>query len=139
MEIKHLFQYATIAELSPHIEQNVRIPDQDEVKGKVSLTPIQHWFFEQTTTDPHYYNQAVMLYAPQGFQESPLRQTLQKLGEHHDALRMTFQATEHGYEARNAEITQSELYHLDVINLKQKPTQVRPLKPRLTRYRAACS
>ncbi|MCY8701099.1 non-ribosomal peptide synthase/polyketide synthase [Bacillus spizizenii] len=118
MEIKHLFQYATIAELSPHIEQNVRISDQDEVKGKVSLTPIQHWFFEQTTTDPHYYNQAVMLYAPQGFQESPLRQTLQKLGEHHDALRMTFQATEHGYEAWNAEITQSELYHLDVINLK---------------------
>lgn len=100
MEIKHLFQYATIAELSPHIEQNVRIPDQDEVKGKVSLTPIQHWFFEQTTTDPHYYNQAVMLYAPQGFQESPLRQTLQKLGEHHDALRMTFKRqntdTRHG-------------------------------------------
>ncbi|MEC2307910.1 non-ribosomal peptide synthase/polyketide synthase [Bacillus atrophaeus] len=118
MEIKHLFQYATIAELSPHIEQNLRIPDQGEVKGKVSLTPIQHWFFDQTTIDPHYYNQAVMLYAPQGFQESPLRQTLQKLGEHHDALRMTFQGTENGYEAWNAEIAQSELYHLEVMNLK---------------------
>ncbi|MBT2572354.1 amino acid adenylation domain-containing protein, partial [Bacillus sp. ISL-51] len=118
MEIKHLFQYATIAELSPHIEQNLRIPDQGEVKGKVSLTPIQHWFFDQTTIDPHYYNQAVMLYAPEGFQESPLRQTLQKLGEHHDALRMTFQETEKGYEAWNAEIAQSELYHLEVLNLK---------------------
>ncbi|MGN9865284.1 non-ribosomal peptide synthase/polyketide synthase [Bacillus swezeyi] len=118
MEIKHLFQYPTIAELSPHIEQNLHIPDQGEVKGKVSLTPIQHWFFEQTTIDPHYYNQAVMLYAPQGFQESSLRKTLQKLGEHHDALRMTFRATENGYEAWNAEIVQSELYHLEVMNLK---------------------
>ncbi|MED1018427.1 non-ribosomal peptide synthase/polyketide synthase [Bacillus atrophaeus] len=118
MEIKHLFQYATIAELSPHIEQNLRVPDQGEVKGKVSLTPIQHWFFDQTTIDPHYYNQAVMLYAPQGFQESPLRQTLQKLGEHHDALRMMFRTADNGYEAWNAEIAQSELYHLEVTNLK---------------------
>ncbi|MGW8460335.1 non-ribosomal peptide synthase/polyketide synthase [Bacillus atrophaeus] len=118
MEIKHLFQYATIAELSPHIEQNLRIPDQGEVKGKVSLTPIQHWFFDQTTIDPHYYNQAVMLYASQGFQESPLRKTLQKLGEHHDALRMMFRTADNGYEAWNAEIAQSELYHLEVMNLK---------------------
>ncbi|MEG7354090.1 amino acid adenylation domain-containing protein [Bacillus inaquosorum] len=118
MEIKDLFQYATIAELTPHIKQNLRIADQGEVKGKVSLTPIQHWFFEQITTDQHYYNQAVMLYAPEGFQEMPLRQTLQKLAEHHDALRMTFQQTENGYEAQNAEIAPSGLYHLEVLNLK---------------------
>ncbi|WP_416654229.1 non-ribosomal peptide synthase/polyketide synthase [Bacillus amyloliquefaciens] len=118
MEIKDLFQYATIAELSPHIKQNVRIADQGEVKGKVSLTPIQHWFFDHITIDPHYYNQAVMLFAPEGFQETPLRQTLQKLGEHHDALRMTFRQTEKGYEAQNAEIAQSGLYRLEVLNLK---------------------
>ncbi|QOQ56761.1 non-ribosomal peptide synthase/polyketide synthase [Bacillus amyloliquefaciens] len=118
IEIKDLFQYATIAELSPHIKQNVRIADQGEVKGKVSLTPIQHWFFDHITVDPHYYNQAVMLFAPEGFQETPLRQTLQKLAEHHDALRMTFRQTEKGYEAQNAEIGQSRLYHLEVLNLK---------------------
>lgn len=118
MEIKDLFQYATIAELSPHIKQNVRIADQGEVKGKVSLTPIQHWFFDHITVDPHYYNQAVMLFAPEGFQETPLRQTLHKLAEHHDALRMTFRQTEKGYEAQNAEIDQSRLYHLEVLNLK---------------------
>lgn len=118
MEIKDLFQYATIAELSQHIKQNLRTADQGEVKGKVSLTPIQHWFFEQTTIDPHYYNQAVMLHAPEGFRETPLRQTLQKLAEHHDALRMTFQTTEKGYEAHHAEIAQGGLYHLEVLNLK---------------------
>ncbi|MCO4850630.1 non-ribosomal peptide synthase/polyketide synthase [Bacillus vallismortis] len=118
MEIKDLFQYATIAELTPHIKPNLRIVDQGEVKGKVSLTPIQHWFFDHITVDPHYYNQAVMLYAPEGFQETPLRQTLQKLAEHHDALRMKFQQTENGYEAQNAEIAQSGLYHLEVLNLK---------------------
>ncbi|MFP3822190.1 condensation domain-containing protein, partial [Bacillus sp. SIMBA_008] len=82
-------------------------------KGKVSLTPIQHWFFEQITTDQHYYNQAVMLHAPEGFQETQLRQTLQKLAEHHDALRMTFRTTENGCEAQNEEIAQSGLYRLE--------------------------
>ncbi|MCY7931339.1 non-ribosomal peptide synthetase, partial [Bacillus inaquosorum] len=118
MEIKDLFQYATIADLSPHIKQNLRIADQGEVKGKVSLTPIQHWFFDHITIEPHYYNQAVMLYAPEGFRETLLRQTLEKLAEHHDALRMTFQQTEKGYEAKIAEIAQSGLYHLEVLNLK---------------------
>ena len=119
MEIKDLFQYATIADLSPHIKQNLRIADQGEVKGKVSLTPIQHWFFDHITTDQHYYNQAVMLHAPEGFQETQLRQTLQKLAEHHDALRMTFRTTENGCEAQNEEIAQSGLYRLDVLNLKE--------------------
>ncbi|MEC2277858.1 non-ribosomal peptide synthase/polyketide synthase [Bacillus velezensis] len=128
MEIKDLFQYATIAELSPHIKQNLRIADQGEVKGKVSLTPIQHWFFEQTTTDQHYYNQAVMLHAPEGFQETQLRQTLQKLAEHHDALRMTFRTTENGCEAQNEEIAQSGLYRLEVMNLKEDPDPGRTIE-----------
>ncbi|MDR0140773.1 non-ribosomal peptide synthetase [Bacillus sp. JHAA] len=128
MEIKDLFQYATIAELSPHIKQNLRIADQGEVKGKVSLTPIQHWFFEQTTTDQHYYNQAVMLHAPEGFQETQLRQTLQKLAEHHDALRMTFRTTENGCEAQNEEIAQSGLYRLEVLNLKEDPDPGRTIE-----------
>nr|AFG19378.1 bacillomycin D synthetase B [Bacillus amyloliquefaciens] len=128
MEIKDLFQYATIAELSPHIKQNLRIADQGEVKGKVSLTPIQHWFFEQTTTDQHYYNQAVMLHAPEGFQETQLRQTLQKLAEHHDALRMTFRTTENGCEAQNEEIAQSGLYYLEVLNLKEDPDPGRTIE-----------
>ncbi|MFE9943147.1 non-ribosomal peptide synthase/polyketide synthase [Bacillus velezensis] len=128
MEIKDLFQYATIAELSPHIKQNLRIADQGEVKGKVSLTPIQHWLFEQITTDQHYYNQAVMLHAPEGFQETQLRQTLQKLAEHHDALRMTFRTTENGCEAQNEEIAQSGLYRLEVLNLKEDPDPGRTIE-----------
>lgn len=60
-----------------------------------------------------------MLHAPEGFQETQLRQTLQKLAEHHDALRMTFRTTENGCEAQNEEIAQSGLYRLDVLNLKE--------------------
>ncbi|AVF26547.1 non-ribosomal peptide synthase/polyketide synthase [Paenibacillus larvae] len=121
MEIKHLFKYPTIAELSPLIRGYSRVSEQGEVKGKVRLTPIQHWFFEQKMADPHHYNQAVMLYSEQGFHEAPLRTALEKISEHHDALRMVFREARDGYEAWNLEIAQSALYQLEVFNLKDEP------------------
>ena len=121
MEIKHLFKYPTIAELSPHISGYSRVSEQGEIKGKVRLTPIQYWFFEQKLTDPHHYNQAVMLYSEPGFHEASLRTALKKISEHHDALRMVFRESEDGYEAWNLEVAQSELYQLEVFNLKDEP------------------
>ncbi|MCP3774857.1 amino acid adenylation domain-containing protein [Paenibacillus sp. MZ04-78.2] len=121
LEIKHLFKFPTIAELSPHVELSRRAAEQGEAVGRVMLTPIQYWFFEQFTVDPHYYNQAVMLHAPDGLKEMPLRQTLHKLAEHHDALRMVAVQTENGYEAWNLEIARSSLYQLEVFDLQENP------------------
>lgn len=116
--MKHLFKYPTIAELSPFVEPVSRMADQGEVQGRTSLTPIQHWFFEQKMPHTHHYNQAVMLYSAQGFKEAPLRQAMERVAVHHDALRMVFEETPNGYDARIAGTDESELYHLEVMNCK---------------------
>ena len=52
---------------------------QDVVDGEVQLTPIQHWFFSLDFAEKHHYNQAVMLYSEQRFQEELINQSLTEL------------------------------------------------------------
>ncbi|MCC9024179.1 non-ribosomal peptide synthetase [Bacillus nakamurai] len=117
LEIKHLFKYPTISELVPYVESITRIAEQGEIKGQALLTPIQHWFFAQQYPESHHYNQAVMLFWKERLNESKLREVMKKITEHHDALRMVYVPTEHGYEARNRGIDEGDLFSLEVISL----------------------
>ncbi|MCM3340480.1 non-ribosomal peptide synthase/polyketide synthase [Paenibacillus sp. MER TA 81-3] len=121
LEIRDMFKYPTIAELSPHIQPIGRKADQGAVTGEAALTPIQHWFFGQRFADPHHYNQSIMLYRKEGFDEAAIRKTLEKIAEHHDALRMVFRKTEHGYAAWNRGIGEGELYSLDLADFTDDP------------------
>lgn len=95
LEMKDLFQHPSIGQVTPYLQaQNGRHIDQNPVEGDVPLSPIQRWFFEQDYTDMHHYNQSVMLHAPRGLDASLVRQTLTKLVEHHDALRMVYENSE---------------------------------------------
>ncbi|KYG36478.1 hypothetical protein AZF08_26070 [Bacillus gaemokensis] len=117
VDMKNLFKYSTVSSLSPHVEKITRVAEQGEVTGEAKLTPIQRWFFDREVTAPHHFNQAFMLYRKQGFDVSALRKTMQKIVEHHDALRMVFRQTEQGYEAWNRGIEEEELFSLEVMNL----------------------
>ncbi|MDQ1350870.1 MAG: hypothetical protein QG657_1172, partial [Acidobacteriota bacterium] len=90
LEMKDIFQYPVISELAPHVKKLRRIPDQSSVSGPVPLTPIQSAFFNASPGDAHHYNQAVMLYAPAGFDKEAVKKVFIKIQEHHDALRMTY-------------------------------------------------
>ncbi|QHZ48659.1 non-ribosomal peptide synthetase [Bacillus sp. NSP9.1] len=91
LEMKDLFQHPTIGEISSYIEWTDGKPiDQGPVEGEAALTPIQRWFFERGFTNEHHWNQSVMLHAPAGFDPELVEQTLEKLTEHHDALRMVY-------------------------------------------------
>ncbi|MEC0210153.1 amino acid adenylation domain-containing protein [Paenibacillus ehimensis] len=118
MEMRHLFANPAIAELSAHVQPMTRTADQREVKGRVRLTPIQAWFFRHHDAAPHHYNQAVMLYREQGYDEAALRKTMQKLAEHHDALRTVFRRTEGGYAAWTRGIDEGELYSMEVVDFR---------------------
>ncbi|MGE6577244.1 amino acid adenylation domain-containing protein [Paenibacillus xylanexedens] len=125
LEIRDLFKYPTISQLSLHVIPIGRTIDQGEITGETALTPIQHWFFESSLADPHHFNQSVMLYRKERFDEEMVRQVLQKLAEHHDALRMVFRKTEQGFSARNRAIQEDEMFTLDVFDFKdaENPTQ----------------
>ncbi|WP_249704772.1 condensation domain-containing protein, partial [Bacillus zhangzhouensis] len=91
LDMKLLFQYPTIAELRPYIEEADQMKaDQSPVEGEVILTPIQRWFFERAFSDQHHWNLSMMLHAPNGFDLSITEQVMQKLLSHHDALRMVY-------------------------------------------------
>lgn len=96
---KLIYQYPTIAELATVADTASNIQAaQGLVTGLVPLTPIQHWFFEQTTCDHHHWNQAVLLEPQELLDPQVLQQSFQHLMQHHDVLRSRFQQTQQGWQ-----------------------------------------
>jgi amino acid adenylation domain-containing protein/non-ribosomal peptide synthase protein (TIGR01720 family) len=88
---KLLFQHQTIAELAGIIQVNPwESVEQGVISGKVTLTPIQHWLFEQNLHNLHHYNQGVFLEVEPNLQINSLKQAIEKLLQHHDILRARF-------------------------------------------------
>ncbi|MBW4672727.1 MAG: amino acid adenylation domain-containing protein [Desmonostoc geniculatum HA4340-LM1] len=88
---KQLFQHQTIAELATVVGTTSQIKaNQGLVTGSVPLTPIQHWFFQQNLPDADYFNQSALLEIPSGTKPEFLKQAVQQLLWHHDALRSCF-------------------------------------------------
>ncbi|MCP4213767.1 MAG: amino acid adenylation domain-containing protein, partial [bacterium] len=92
--INELFKYPTIARLAPFVQKITHVPDQSPVTGNVTLTPIQHWFFQSRRRIPHHFNQAVMLFSERGFDCAVVRKVFATILKHHDALRITFPGTD---------------------------------------------
>ncbi|MFS0655871.1 amino acid adenylation domain-containing protein [Bacillus sp. 179-C3.3 HS] len=91
LDMKLLFQYPTIAEIRPYMEEADQMTvDQSPVEGEVILTPIQRWFFERKFNHQHHWNLSMMLHAPNGFDLAITERVMQKLVSHHDALRMVY-------------------------------------------------
>ncbi|MEH1980825.1 MAG: amino acid adenylation domain-containing protein [Nostoc sp.] len=101
---KQLFQQQTIAELATvaGIINSVK-SEQGLVTGVVPLTPIQKWFFEQNLLEPHHFNQSFLLEVPANLQPELLKQALQKLLHHHDALRLRFVQQEGQWQQYNSD------------------------------------
>ncbi|KRF09858.1 non-ribosomal peptide synthetase [Paenibacillus sp. Soil787] len=91
LEMKDLFRYPTIEELSGLVALVKRQISQETVTGEVGLTPIQRWFFDQRFESQHHWNQSVMLHKSDGFNSLALEKALRGLVRHHDALRMVYE------------------------------------------------
>ncbi|MBE9065558.1 amino acid adenylation domain-containing protein [Leptolyngbya cf. ectocarpi LEGE 11479] len=91
LKAKQIFQYQTIAELARVVDfkQGLEIP-QTRASGHVPLTPIQTRFFAQNWSEPHHFNQAVLLSVSRHLNLQYLEAALATLFEHHDALRLRY-------------------------------------------------
>jgi amino acid adenylation domain-containing protein/non-ribosomal peptide synthase protein (TIGR01720 family) len=88
---RDLFSNPTIAGLAAASEKKGTVPATScELTGPVPLTPIQHWFFEQDLPNPHHFNQSVLLDVRSDICVDWVRQVLERLVVHHDALRLRF-------------------------------------------------
>ncbi len=90
IDVQDFFDCPTIRELVGRIKNVNQNIEQSLVLGDVKLIPIQHWFFDENKYVRNHFNHSVMLYKDGGFNEALLRDVLNKLIEHHDALRINY-------------------------------------------------
>jgi amino acid adenylation domain-containing protein/non-ribosomal peptide synthase protein (TIGR01720 family) len=94
-----MFQHQTIAELAAvAVAAQATQAEQAPLSGALPLTPIQRRFFEQNLPDPEHWNQALLLAARQPVNPLWLKQALESVLAHHDALRLRFTRTEAGWQ-----------------------------------------
>ena len=109
LKVQQIFQYQTIAELARVVSTRQNATELDETVGEVPLTPIQLRFFELGLPNPHHFNQAVMLEVDPRPELSLLESVLNKLVEHHDALRLRFTESADGWRQAYAEAETQQL------------------------------
>ncbi|HKV10346.1 MAG TPA: amino acid adenylation domain-containing protein, partial [Thermoanaerobaculia bacterium] len=86
-----LFQHQTVAELAAVANTTAVIQaEQGIVTGPAPLTPIQRWFFAGDPAELHHFNQAVLFETVRRLDPGLLQAALDRLEQHHDALRMRF-------------------------------------------------
>ncbi|WP_371876265.1 amino acid adenylation domain-containing protein [Dictyobacter vulcani] len=99
---KMLFQHPTIAELAMVVisttHETIIEADQGIVTGEVPLTPIQHWFFEQQQPESWHWNQALLLEVSPDTDTQLLKEVAACILQQHDALRLRYAQTEHGWQ-----------------------------------------
>ncbi|BEV37510.1 plipastatin non-ribosomal peptide synthetase PpsB [Bacillus stercoris] len=121
--VREMFEHQTLGELSARVQKAVRVIDQGPVEGEITWTPIQQWFFSQSL-ESHHFNQSVMLYRSERFDEIALKKVLKSLVTHHDALRIICRY-ENGSPVqlnRGIDLPDEELYAFELFDVKDNAT-----------------
>ncbi|HXU44303.1 MAG TPA: condensation domain-containing protein, partial [Thermoanaerobaculia bacterium] len=95
---RQVFQHQTIAELAAVAESAPTVrAEQGAVTGAAPLTPVERWFFEQELPAAHHWNQSLLLEATRPLDPGLVRDSVDALLLHHDALRLAFRQGAEGW------------------------------------------
>lgn len=114
---RQVFQHRTIAALCGLVQTTTHDGEGEEVLGRVPLTPVQHWFFEQEFAAPHHWNQAVMFEARRPLDPTRLEAALRHVVAHHDSLRFRFVSAADGWQQWAAAAAPLDAQLLTVVDL----------------------
>jgi len=95
LQIKDLFDNPSVAKLAPFITQD-HFVEEDDITGEAVLGPIQHRFFDKFSTNPNWFNHALLLHAHERLDVQAMEQAVQALVQQHDAFRLKFHQTPDG-------------------------------------------
>ncbi|MBD0254363.1 MAG: amino acid adenylation domain-containing protein, partial [Cytophagales bacterium] len=90
LPMKHFLLNPTIAGLAAQVTRPAGGSAPAPVEGKVSLSPIQQWFFSTQPGEVHHFNQGVLLVLRDPWELGPVTAIFEIILRHHDALRATF-------------------------------------------------
>ncbi|MCW3466338.1 non-ribosomal peptide synthetase [Chitinophaga nivalis] len=113
LTIQDILLHPVITDLAKYIVPVTRVADQGPVTGIIPLSPVQTSFFLGDQTCIHHFNQSVLLNSREPIAAASLRAALDKLVQHHDALRMVYYNSPAGWVQENKGLEQS--YALEVI------------------------
>ena len=124
---KQMFQYPTISGLAGIAKTVSQMnAEQGVVTGAVPLTPIQRWFFEQELSNPHHWNQSLLLEVHEKHEHHVLEEVVRHLLLHHDVLRMRYRRTPDGWEQLLPDPSEPVPFSLfDLSGLPQEEQRVR--------------
>ncbi|QCT30034.1 non-ribosomal peptide synthetase [Bacillus velezensis] len=122
MTASDLFRHPSIKELAPLIRKAERVIDQRPVEGNIPWTPVQQWFLSQRMENRNHFNQSVMMFSSDALHKQPLKEALQHLVIHHDALRITVSTENESFRQINHGIQKDELHSLDIWDLSETDT-----------------
>jgi amino acid adenylation domain-containing protein/non-ribosomal peptide synthase protein (TIGR01720 family) len=89
LTVRQFLRHPTVSALAASAEEaGIALAEQGLVVGEAPLTPIQRWFVEQASPEPHHDNQAVLLELRERPNVHALEAAIGQLIEHHDALRL---------------------------------------------------
>jgi amino acid adenylation domain-containing protein/non-ribosomal peptide synthase protein (TIGR01720 family) len=89
LTVRQFLRHPTVSALAALAEEaGIALAEQGPVVGEAPLTPIQRWFVEQASPEPHHDNQAVLLELREPPNVHALEAAIGQLIEHHDALRL---------------------------------------------------
>jgi amino acid adenylation domain-containing protein/non-ribosomal peptide synthase protein (TIGR01720 family) len=89
LTVRQFLRHPTVSALAALAEEaGIALAGQGPVVGEAPLTPIQRWFVEQASPEPHHDNQAVLLELCEQPDIHALEAAVGQLIEHHDALRL---------------------------------------------------
>jgi amino acid adenylation domain-containing protein/non-ribosomal peptide synthase protein (TIGR01720 family) len=97
-----LFEHQTVralAEVAQAVESAAG--DQRPVTGPVPLTPIQHWFLRQPVTDRNQWTHSMLIDLPAQTGPQIVREAIEALLLHHDALRLQCVEAGNAWEQQN--------------------------------------
>jgi amino acid adenylation domain-containing protein/non-ribosomal peptide synthase protein (TIGR01720 family) len=92
---RQLFQQQTVERLAAVVNlESPAMPtiqaEQGLVSGLVPMTQAQRWLFEQRLSEPHHWNQSLMVTMSEAPDQARLTRALRRVIEQHDALRTRF-------------------------------------------------
>ncbi|WP_143315168.1 non-ribosomal peptide synthetase [Clostridium sp. HBUAS56017] len=88
IEVKDILKYKTIKTISNYIKKFETNISQDLVEGEIIPTPIIKDFTRTSKKIFNHFNQSMMIYSKKGFDENNIKEAMNSILTHHDALRM---------------------------------------------------
>lgn len=136
LEVKHLFQYQTIGEVSKKVQDRAGQADYGVVTGEAGLVPIQSWMVEHCQDTLQHRNLSFVLYRETGFGEEHVRKIFTEIIQHHDALRMVFRDQGRHKIQLNRGL-EGELFDFCLIDLVDSPSFTEDAKAAMNQVQAS--